>query len=65
MDAKKLYNKLLEKLPDEITSDSDSGLDAIKKYNLLRIAIMVSTPEIKTGYIPEDSPQAHISYLDY
>lgn len=65
MDAKKLYNKLLEKLPDEVTSDSDSGLDAIKKYNLLRIAVMVSTPEIMIDNIPEDSPQAYISYLDY
>lgn len=65
MDAKKLYNKLLEKLPDEITSDSDSGLDAIKKYNLLRTAVMVSTPEIMIDNIPEDSPQAYISYLDY
>jgi hypothetical protein len=65
MDAKKLYNKLLEKLPDEVTSDSDSGLDAIKKYNLLRTAVMVSTPEIMIDNIPEDSPQAYISYLDY
>jgi len=62
---KKLYNKLLEKLPDEVTSDSDSGLDAIKKYNLLRTAVMVSTPEIMIDNIPEDSPQAYISYLDY
>ena len=65
MDAKKLYNKLLDVLPDEVTSDSDSGLDAIKKYNLLRIAVMVSTPEIMIDNIPEDSPQAYISYLDY
>ena len=65
MDAKKLYNKLLEKLPDEVTSDSDSGLDAIKKYNLLRIAFIVSTPEIMIDNISEDSPQAYISYLDY
>jgi hypothetical protein len=65
MDAKKLYNKLLEKLPDEVTSDSDSGLDAIKKYNLLRTAVMVSTPDIMIDNIPEDSPQAYISYLDY
>jgi hypothetical protein len=52
-------------LPDEVTSDSDSGLDAIKKYNLLRTAVMVSTPEIMIDNIPEDSPQAYISYLDY